>query len=494
MPLTFPDLRTYGDLSCRDILGQDISLLNNASEDGVGKRVTTLGFYGISAYTASGTVADTECALVQLKASTAASANGSQKGRFSVLANAGASDLTLSQEVFRVDADGATTIYNASNVALLTLNASGDLSVAGAISNAGGVTTFGDVNVSGTITLTKAGTTLALASGGKLVATSGEVFMAGPSGYASLTMDQLFVTVSGGAFSSKVSTSGLTVSGGAVTIQNTTGTALSVIGGGSVDVSGGFVVVHGSTSGQLQLPDGGDAVFTGGKLAVVDASASANKTTVQSSGLSVTASGQSVVLAASGLFVQSGSISVSAAAVGDTVLSVANGGKVSLVGGSAGTLVLQTVGSVTVGGNLLVQGTTTTIESTTVTIADPTLILASTASPTDVTASGAGLIINGSGDKTFLWSSGYGFQGSDYIGSASGKGFKIAGNVALDSENCYLNMLGSSGAQGKMYFGMVGASANAASWRIGQDASNNLVFENWDITSSAWLVKGRFSA
>lgn len=62
-------------------------------------------------------------------------------------------------------------------------------------------------------------------------------------------------------------------------------------------------------------------------------------------------------------------------------------------------------GSLVVAGNLTVNGTTTTVNSTTVTVDDKNLELGSVASPSDATASGGGITLKGTTDKTITWES-----------------------------------------------------------------------------------------
>lgn len=76
-------------------------------------------------------------------------------------------------------------------------------------------------------------------------------------------------------------------------------------------------------------------------------------------------------------------------------------GTVDLSGATIATI--STTGNVTVGGNLTVNGTTTTINSTTVSVDDLTLELGATASPSDASANGGGIVLKAGTDKTFLW-------------------------------------------------------------------------------------------
>tara|TARA_R110002033_G_scaffold27239_4_gene62022 strand:- start:4164 stop:6056 length:1893 start_codon:yes stop_codon:yes gene_type:complete len=60
-------------------------------------------------------------------------------------------------------------------------------------------------------------------------------------------------------------------------------------------------------------------------------------------------------------------------------------------------------GDLTVGGNLTIDGTTTTVNTATMTIDDPNIELGSTVSPTDTTANNGGITLKGTTDKTINW-------------------------------------------------------------------------------------------
>ena len=89
-------------------------------------------------------------------------------------------------------------------------------------------------------------------------------------------------------------------------------------------------------------------------------------------------------------------------------------------------------GNLVVGGNLTVNGVTTTINSTTVSVDDLTLELGSVASPDDSTANGGGVVLKGAGDKSLLWYSATGaWTSSEHFNLASGKGYYINGTAVL---------------------------------------------------------------
>ncbi len=62
-------------------------------------------------------------------------------------------------------------------------------------------------------------------------------------------------------------------------------------------------------------------------------------------------------------------------------------------------------GSLSLTGNLTVDGTTTTINSTTLTVDDKNIVLGDVSSPTDTTANGGGITLKGATDKTIAWNS-----------------------------------------------------------------------------------------
>ena len=79
-------------------------------------------------------------------------------------------------------------------------------------------------------------------------------------------------------------------------------------------------------------------------------------------------------------------------------------------------------------GNLTVNGTQTVVNSTTMSVDDKNIELGSTSSPSDSGASGGGITLKGSTDKTFNWiDSTDSWTSSEHIELASGKNFRIDG-------------------------------------------------------------------
>ena len=94
-------------------------------------------------------------------------------------------------------------------------------------------------------------------------------------------------------------------------------------------------------------------------------------------------------------------LSSTAAITGNTTV----GGTLGVTGTSTLTGNVTAGGNLTVTGNLTVSGATTTINSTTLTVDDKNIEIASVDSPTDVTATDAGITIKGTTDKTLQWKS-----------------------------------------------------------------------------------------
>jgi hypothetical protein len=109
---------------------------------------------------------------------------------------------------------------------------------------------------------------------------------------------------------------------------------------------------------------------------------------------------------------------------------------VNFAGGATAVNIGNASGTVTVAGDLIVNGTTTTISSTTITVDDKNLELGSVATPTNTTADGGGITIAGGvdGNKTWNWvSSTSSWTSSEHINLASGKVIKIAGTQVLSA-------------------------------------------------------------
>jgi hypothetical protein len=89
--------------------------------------------------------------------------------------------------------------------------------------------------------------------------------------------------------------------------------------------------------------------------------------------------------------------------------------------------------SLTLSGNLVINGTTTTIASTTLEVGDKNIVLAS-ASTTDAAADGGGITLKGATDHTWNWVDATdAWTSSDHINVGSTKAYYIAGTSVLNA-------------------------------------------------------------
>ena len=142
-----------------------------------------------------------------------------------------------------------------------------------------------------------------------------------------------------------------------------------------------------------------------------------------------------------------------------TAVTTSIGGTLTLQG-TAGEVEVATSGStftfglpdsvqittdLTVGGNLTVNGTTTTINSTTISVDDKNLELGSTASPTDAGADGGGITLRGTTNKTLQWVDATdAWTSSEHLDLAATKAFYIAGASVLNATGLGAGVLASS--------------------------------------------------
>lgn len=96
--------------------------------------------------------------------------------------------------------------------------------------------------------------------------------------------------------------------------------------------------------------------------------------------------------------------------------------------------------SLTLSGDLTVNGTTTTLNSTTISVDDKNIELGSVASPSDATADGGGITLKGTTDKTFNWVDATdAWTSSEHINLASGKSLYLNGTPLKDTAETLTN-------------------------------------------------------
>ena len=106
----------------------------------------------------------------------------------------------------------------------------------------------------------------------------------------------------------------------------------------------------------------------------------------------------------------------------------------------------MTVGAgLTIAGDLVVNGTTTTINSTTLSVDDKNIELGSTATPTDASDDGGGITLKGSTDHTFNWVDATdSWTSSENMDLASAKTYKVAGTDVLSATTLGAGVVNSS--------------------------------------------------
>lgn len=116
---------------------------------------------------------------------------------------------------------------------------------------------------------------------------------------------------------------------------------------------------------------------------------------------------------------------------------------------TSGTIALATnvttPGNLTVTGDLTVQGNTTTLNTATLVVEDKNIVLANVASPTDVTADGAGITVLGATDKTLNWIDATdAWTSSEHFNIVAGKSFYIGGSSVLSNTTLASSVVTSS--------------------------------------------------
>ena len=140
-------------------------------------------------------------------------------------------------------------------------------------------------------------------------------------------------------------------------------------------------------------------------------------------------------------------ISITASQVSDRATNLVTGltgtaNQIAVTNSGVGAVTLSLPNSVTIAenltvtGDLVVNGATTTLNTETLSVEDKNIILANVVTPTDVTADGAGFTIKGTTDKTLNWVDATdAWTSSEHFNLLSGKVFKINGTTVLSGTN-----------------------------------------------------------
>jgi len=126
--------------------------------------------------------------------------------------------------------------------------------------------------------------------------------------------------------------------------------------------------------------------------------------------------------------------------------------------------------SLTLSGDLIVNGTTTTINSTTLTVDDKNIELGSVTTPTDTTADGGGITLRGATDKTFNWVSATGYWTSNQsISAPRFVSTQVTGTAPLVVASTTLV----TNLNADLLDGLNSATTNTASTIVARDGSGN---------------------
>ena len=137
-------------------------------------------------------------------------------------------------------------------------------------------------------------------------------------------------------------------------------------------------------------------------------------------------------------------------------ITPSSGSSVGLVDFKSGFLV-NIGGDITINGDLLVKGATTSINTNTITVKDKIIELAkpSNGTASDASASGGGIILHGTTNHSITWTTPGSWNSSDDFNLAAGKVFKINGEVVLSADS-----LGSSITFGTQSQVTIGSQSN----------------------------------
>jgi hypothetical protein len=128
-----------------------------------------------------------------------------------------------------------------------------------------------------------------------------------------------------------------------------------------------------------------------------------------------------------------------------TITANLTGNATGLSGTPNITVGVVTASSLTLSGNLTVNGTTTTLNTETLKVEDKNIELGVVNSPTNTTADGGGITLKGATDKTFNWvNATSSWTSSENINLASDKTYNINGTLVLSSNTLGSGVINSS--------------------------------------------------
>jgi hypothetical protein len=213
-----------------------------------------------------------------------------------------------------------------------------------------------------------------------------------------------------------------------ITVAGDAGTPQTVTSGDTLTISGGTALTAtAGSSDTLTIDLDNTAVTAGGyggagTVGTFTVDAQGRLTAAANSTISITASQVSdrATNLVTGLTGTANEIAVSNSGVGAVTLSLPANVTIS--------------NNLTVTGDLIVNGNTTTLNTATLVVEDKNIVLANVATPTDTTADGAGITVLGATDKTLNWVDATdAWTSSEHFNILAGKSFYIGGLAALSN-------------------------------------------------------------
>ena len=176
---------------------------------------------------------------------------------------------------------------------------------------------------------------------------------------------------------------------------------------------------------------------------------------------------------------------------------------------SAGAITLSLPANVTISnnltvtGDLIVNGNTTTLNTSTLVVEDKNIVLANVESPTDITANGAGITILGATEKTLSWIDATdAWTSTEHLDLAAGKVFKIGTSEVLSNTTLASSVVTSSLTSlgtitvgtwngttiGLLYGGTGATTASGARTNLGLAIGTDVQAYDGDLTALAGLT------
>ena len=328
----------------------------------------------------------------------------------------------------RLTAAGNTTInINAGQITGFTEDAQDAAAVLLTNGTHSGISaSYDDANSKVNLTVTAQSFTAAADSGSNQTITSGDTF-----------------TISGGT--------GLTSAATTDTITlNLDNTAVSAGGYGSANTVATFTV---DAQGRLTAASNSTIAITSSNLDNSGVSASSYGAANTVATFTVDAKGRLTAAGNSAISITGSQISDLGTAAVTSITGTNNEITVSGTGSGpyTGAITIGLPDDVTIGntltvtGDLIVQGNTTTLNTSTLTVEDKNIVLANSASPSDSAADGAGITVLGDSNKTFNWVDATdAWTSSENMNLLAGKVYEIAGTSVLSNTTLGSGVVNSS--------------------------------------------------